>query len=93
MAEQIGQTLYDRKTEAEAAAALARGVVELMVFVEDRLKFFVGDADAGIPNLDAQHVFAAAATEQYLSARGVFQRIRKQVADHLLEQTRIAVDR
>ena len=36
VAEQIAQTLYDRKTKTEAAAALARGVVELMVFVEDR---------------------------------------------------------
>jgi hypothetical protein len=29
MAEQIGQTLYDRKTKTEAPAALARGVVEV----------------------------------------------------------------
>src|SRR6185437_5507987 len=35
VAEQIRQTLYDRQTKSKAAAALARGVVELMVFVED----------------------------------------------------------
>src|SRR6185437_14628756 len=93
MAEQIAQALYDRKPEAEAPATLARGVVELMVFVEDPLEFFAGDADAGIPDLDAQRVVATAAAEQYLSARGVFQCVRKQVAHHLLKQTRIAVNR
>ena len=34
-----------------------------------------------------------AATEQHLAALGVFQRVRQQVADHLLEQARIAADR
>ena len=38
MAQQIAQTLDDGKPEAEAAAAFARGVVELMVFLEDRLQ-------------------------------------------------------
>ncbi len=61
--EQIAQALHDREPQTKAAAAFARGVVELMVFVEDRLKFFAGNTDAGIPNLDAQHVSAAEATK------------------------------
>ena len=36
---------------------------------------------------------ASTATEQHLAAPGVFQCVRQQVADHLLEQARIAVDR
>ena len=36
---------------------------------------------------------APSAAEQHLAVLGVFQCVRKQVADHLLEQTRIAVDR
>ena len=93
MAQQIPQALHDGETEAEAAAAFARGIVELMVLLEDRLKFLVGDADSGVPDLDAQHSLAPTATEQHLAAPGVFQGVRKQVADHLLEQTRIAVYR
>ena len=93
MAQQIAQALHDGETEAEAAAPFARGIVELMVLLEDRLKFLVGDADSGVPDLDAQHSLAPTATEQHLAAPGVFQRVRKQVADHLLEQARIAADR
>ena len=40
--EQIAQALNDRKTETKTSAVLARGVVELTVFVKDRVKFFVG---------------------------------------------------
>ena len=49
MAQQISQALHDREAEAEAAASFARGIVELMVFLEDRLKFLVGDADCRCP--------------------------------------------
>ena len=55
MAKQIPQALHDGQAEAEATAALARGIVELMVLLEDRLKFLIGNADAGVPDLDAQH--------------------------------------
>ena len=77
VAQQIAQALHDRQAEAEAAAAFARGIVELMVLLEDRLKFLLGNADAGIPDLDAQHVSVPAAAEQHLAARGVFQRVRQ----------------
>ncbi len=89
----VAQALHDRQPEAEAAAAFARRIVELMVFLEDRLKFVVGDADAGVPDLDAQHVAVPAAAQQHLALLGVFQRVGQQVADHLLEQARIAADR
>ena len=52
----------------------------------------LGNADAGVPDLDADRAVAPAAAEQHLAALGVFQRVRQQVADHLLEQARIAVD-
>src|ERR1700730_7037011 len=90
IAQQIPQALHDGETEAKAPAPFARGIVDLMVLLEDRLKFRVGDADSGVPDLDAQHSFAPTATEQHLTALGVFQCLRKQVAVHLLEQTRIA---
>ena len=93
MAQQIAQALDDRQAQAEAAAAFARGIVDLMIFLEDRLQLRFRDADAGVPDLDAQLSAAAAAAEQHLAALGVFQRVGEQVADHLLEQPGIAADR
>ena len=55
VAEQARQALHNRKSEPEAETALARGVAELMVFVEDCLEILLGNADAGIPNLDPQY--------------------------------------
>ena len=54
MAKQGRQTLNDGEPEPEAATSLASGIVELMIFAEDRLKIMLGYADAGIPDLDAQ---------------------------------------
>ncbi len=90
VAQQVRQALHDGETEAEALAALARRIVELMELLENRLKLFLGNADPGIPDLDAQLVAAPPAAEQDLAFIGVFHRVRQQVADHLLEQARIA---
>ena len=90
VAQQVSQALYDGETEAEALAALARRIVELMKLLEDRLKLLFGDADPGVPDLDAQHVAAPPAAEQDFALIGVFHGVREQIADHLLEQTRIA---
>jgi hypothetical protein len=93
MTQQNPQASNDGEPEAEAAAPFTRGVIELMVFLENRLKFRIGDAHPGVPDLDAQHSFAPTATEQHFAVLGIFQGVRKQVADHLLEQTRIAAYR
>src|ERR1700722_11251888 len=66
MPQQIGKTLYDRETEADALAALASRVVELMEFLEDRRKLIRRNADTGVPHLDAQRVAAAPAPDQPL---------------------------
>ena len=93
VAEQIRQAMHDGKTEAEAAAALTRGVVELVILLEDRLQLPGRDAIAGIADLDGEAASAPPAAEQDLAALGVFQGVRKQVADHLLQQSRIAAYR
>ena len=94
VAQQIAQALHDGKTEAEAAAPLARGIVELMVFARRSPEV----PRSGMPMPVSQtsmlsSLRRATATEQHLAAPGIFQCVREQVADHLLEQTRIAVDR
>ena len=85
MAEQVRETLYDRETEAEASATLAGGIVELMKLSKNRLKLLLGDARAGVPNLDAQLVAAPPAAEQDLAPLGVVHRVREQVADHTMQ--------
>src|SRR6202035_2478453 len=70
--------------------ALASRVVKLMEFLEDRLQLSRGNAYPGVPHLDAQLVAAPAAAEQDLAPLGIFDRVRKQVAERLLEQARIA---
>src|SRR2546421_4174933 len=61
-----------------------------MELLKNRLKLLFGNADPGIPDLDAQFVAAPPAAEQDLAPIGVFDRVGEQVADHLLEQARIA---
>ena len=90
MAQQVCHALHDGETETEAVAAVARGIIELMELFEDRLELFFGNAVAGIPHLDSQLVTAPPAAEQDFTLIGVFYRVREQVADHLLEQPRIA---
>src|SRR5208282_3594721 len=90
VAQQVCQALHDGETEAEALTALARRIVELMELLENRLKLFFGNADPGIPDLDAQLVAAPPAAEQDLTLTGVFHGVREQVADHMLEQAWIA---
>ena len=70
-----------------------RRVVELVILLEDRLKFRLGNADAGVPYLDAEPTFAPTAAEQHLAPRGVFHCVGEQVADHLLQQSWIAAYR
>ena len=89
-AHQVRQALHDGEAEAETLAALARWIVELMELLENRLKLLFGNADPGIPDLDAQLVAAPPAAEQDLAFIGVFHCVREQVADHLLEQAWIA---
>src|SRR5271168_2162505 len=90
VAQQVRQALDNGEAETEAFAVLARRILELMKLLEDRLKLLFGDADPGVPDLDAQHVAAAPAAKQDLALTGVFHRVRQQIADHLLEQTRVA---
>ena len=92
MAEKVGEALNDGQAEAEAAVALARRIVELVVLLEDRLELGFGNADAGVQDLDAEESGAPAAPRQHLAVRGVFQRVREQVPQHLFQQARIAAD-
>src|SRR2546423_623829 len=92
MAKQVGETLHDGKAEAETTRALASRIVELVELFEDRLNLLFGDTDTGVPDLDAQFVTPAPAAEQDLAPVGILDCIRKQIADHLLEQAGIALD-
>src|SRR4029077_20333526 len=93
VAQQVADALHDRQTEPETATAFARGVVELMKLLEDRGQLARWNADARVPNLDAEIVAAPAAAEQNLAPRGVFHGVRQQIAQCLLDEMGIASDR
>ena len=61
-----------------------------MELLENGLQLVGRNADAGIPDLQAQLAAARVATNQDAAALGIFDRVREQVADHLLEQVAIA---
>src|SRR5437763_15100696 len=63
-----------------------------MELLENRVQLLGGNADPGIPYLDAQLAAAPAAAEQDLASFGVSHCVGKQVAQHLLEQARVATD-
>ena len=54
MPEKLAQALYDREAKTETPASVAGRIVELVVFLEDRLVLSFGNPDPGVPNLDAQ---------------------------------------
>src|ERR1700752_1667689 len=58
VAQQVCQALDNGETEGEAFAGLACGVFELMELAENRCEFLFGNADPGVPDLDAQLVTA-----------------------------------
>ena len=87
------QQLHDapncREAEPQAARAIARRVVQLIELFEDALVLFLGDADPGVPDLDAGDAAAPAATDHDAAAVRVADRIRDQVRQHAKQQRRI----
>src|SRR5580692_8123306 len=78
MAKQFAQTLDDGQPQAEATTSLAGGVVHLVVFLEYSLQLRLGDADPGVPDLNAQIALSTTAPDEHLAAVGIFQRVRNQ---------------
>jgi hypothetical protein len=62
-----------------------------MVFLEDRLKLGILNADAGVADLDAEAARSAPATEEDLAGAGVFERVGDHVAQHLFQHSGVAV--
>ena len=89
MAEQVGKPLHNGETQAEALASFARGIVQLMELLEDRLELQFWNTRAGVPDLDAQLVAAPSAAKQDSAFVGIFHRVRQQIADDLLEKAGI----
>jgi len=62
-AEQPAKALHNGKTQAKAATSFPCRIIELVVLLEDRVKFLIGNADPGVPNLDAELSLAPTTTE------------------------------
>ena len=87
---QIGESLHDGETKPQPLAALARGIVDLVKLLEDRQTILLGNSRSRVPDLDAHCVATPAAPEQHLAVRREFHGVGEQVAENLLQQSRIA---
>ena len=61
--EQARKALHNGQSKSQTETALTRGVAQLVVFIEDCLEILLGNADAGIPNLDPQYLAPSTAAE------------------------------
>src|SRR5258706_12077163 len=92
MLEQPAQAIDDGKAESEAAAACAVGIAELAEFAEDILPLIVGNADAGVPHLDAQRLAAPPAADQDAAAIGITNGVGDEIEEDAPEQDAVALD-
>src|SRR3984957_8375903 len=72
------QTLDDRQAKPKAARH-ACALVEPLELSEDRALMLGRNAEAGIPDLDADRAGNSAATDQHPAAQRIFERVRNQV--------------
>src|SRR6185437_5968679 len=68
------------------------GAAELAEFTENVLALILGDADAGIPNLDAQGVAAPTAADQHAAAVGIADRVGDEIEEDAAQQETVARD-
>src|SRR5690606_32318107 len=91
--EHLGDALDDGQSKADAASLGGTLEPELIEFEEDRLQLVLGDATAGIPDLDAQRTTAFTRAEQYPATFGVTAGIAEKVAQDAAQQAEIGLDR
>ena len=85
MAEDAGDALDDRQAEAEAGR-LPRALLEPVKLVEHRALLMRRNADAGVVDVDAQTVAAAAAADQHAPRAGVLDGVRHEVLHEAAQQ-------
>src|SRR5690606_2214626 len=86
----ITQPFDDGETQPKAQAAVAGRIVELMKLLENLPGLVHGKADAGVEHLDADDSRPPPASKQQFPAARVLEGVRDQIADHLIEETRVA---
>ena len=90
VAHQQHQPLDDGQAHAEAARAVAAGVADLVELVEHLGQLLFGDADAGVPHLDADGTGPCAGHDHDAAFLRVADGVVDQVAQHALQQVRVA---
>src|ERR1700738_4267556 len=86
----FSQPLHDRKAQPKAAPL--RGVGPLIVLLEYMRQLVFGDTDATVPDFNANIIAGSPTSKQDSSPVSVTDRIRQQVADHLLKHAPVASD-
>ncbi|MDU6669980.1 MAG: hypothetical protein E6501_15375 [Bradyrhizobium sp.] len=90
--EETSKPLHDGEPQSTPVPPISSRAIELMILFENIPKLVFGDTDAGIPDLDTQRPLAAPAAEQHPAPLREFNRVRKQIAYHLLQELWIAAN-
>ena len=90
MAEECAEALDDRKPETQSEAPLTSDIVDLIIFLENRFEFRLSNAQSRVPDFNPHPSRKATAAYQNPAVMSVFQGVREEIADHLLQEARIA---
>ncbi|MNV55590.1 hypothetical protein D3C71_1478280 [compost metagenome] len=92
MAQQLGGAPHDGQAQAQAFAAVAFRVAQLMKFPEHALLLGRRNAHAVVPHFNAQLPGHATASDQHAAARGMRDGVADQVAQDAFQQHRVGPD-
>ena len=85
MTQQLAEPLDDREPQSQTLGVFTRGIVDLMIFIEDQFQLCLGNSNSGVPDLDAHILAAMSAAQQNPAGICVFERVGEQIAQHLLK--------
>ena len=85
MIENLSEPSNDRQAEPKSLAGIALGVADLIELLEQEGEMSIVDADAAVPNFDADLIGAVAGTDDHSTPITVADGVGNQVANHAPE--------
>ncbi len=90
MAEDAGNFLDNRQTQAQTAILVRALHITALELLENLLQTMLGNAHAAVPDLDRQALPMTATTEHHTTFAGVANRIAQQVTQNARQQLNVA---
>ena len=95
MVEHPAHAFGDRQSQAETLLAflVTLGLIETPEFLEDLGQLRLGNAGAGVPDLDANAIAQTAAAQQHMALAGIAHRVGEEVLHDASEHLAIGIHR